>query len=310
MKYYNNNRIITIGDLHGDYLIFKKVLRMCKLINDKEEWIGKNTYLIQIGDTLDGKRPGVNNNHFLNESGELEIFNLILKLDIQAKKNNGRVISILGNHELYPFYLGNDQNFIKEYVKSKDIETIKKIEKMNRSKFFQPGNKGGIILGKTRPLILQLGEFLFIHGSITDKLIYSNLNSKNKVNIQNINNEVSNWLQNPKKNVIPEYLKNMDENNPLFSRDYSKNEKINISDCEKIRKQLSFFEGAKYIVMGHSRFNDINVTCEKMLIRTDVSLSRAFGGGINKKIQALEIIQGRNKNPELYIISESGKIKL
>ena len=307
---FDNNKIISIGDLHGDFLIFKKVLKMCKLINDKEDWIGRNTYVVQIGDTLDGKRPGINNNNFIKESGELEIMNLVLKLDEQAKKTNGRVISILGNHELYPYYIGNDKNFKNDYVKSKDIENIKKIEKMDRINFFRPGNKGGIILGKTRPLILQLGEFLFIHGSITDKLISNSLDSKNKVSIQYINDGVSKWLQNPKKNKIPEYLKDMDENNPLFSRDYSKNEKMKQSECDKIKKQLSFFEKAKYIVMGHSRFNDINETCEKMLLRTDVSLSRAFGGGVNKKIQALEIIQSRNKNPELYIISENGKIKL
>ena len=79
---YNNNKIIAIGDIHGDYYIFIELLKMCKLINNKLEWIGKDTFLIQLGDTLDGKRPDVIiDNKYLKTTGEIEITNLILKLD-------------------------------------------------------------------------------------------------------------------------------------------------------------------------------------------------------------------------------------
>ena len=47
--------------------------------------------------------------------------------------------------------------------------------------------------------------------------------------------------------------------------------------------------------------------CKRMLIRTDVSLSRAFGGELeNKKLQALEILQNGGE-PILNIITEMGK---
>ena len=51
------NKIIAIGDIHGDYQSLIRVLIMCKLINNKLEWTGGSTYVIQMGDTLDGKRP-------------------------------------------------------------------------------------------------------------------------------------------------------------------------------------------------------------------------------------------------------------
>ena len=61
--------------------------------------------------------------------------------------------------------------------------------------------------------------------------------------------------------------------------------------------------------MGHSSYSSINTACNnRMLIRTDVSLSRAFGGTLeSKKLQALEIIQRYDKYPILNIITEEGK---
>ena len=182
------NKIIAIGDLHGDFQIFIRILQMCNLVNKKLEWTGEDTYLVQLGDTLDGKRPETKiEKSFLEESGEVEIIRLILDLDAQAKKFNGRVISLIGNHELYPYYLKNDKQFIRDYVKTKDIEQFRKVYNADRIKFLMPGGIGGSLIGRTRPLILQLGEFIFIHGSITDKLIRNGLSSKTgKVDIAKI----------------------------------------------------------------------------------------------------------------------------
>lgn len=301
------NKIIVIGDLHGDYKVFIKMCRMCKLIDENNKWIGNDTYLIQVGDTLDGKRPGINiSEEFINESGELEIIELIINLDKEASKKGGRVISILGNHELYPYYFNKDKNFLNDYVKRADIKKFKSKYKVDRSTFFKPGNPGGVLLGKTRPLLIQLGKFLFVHGSITDSVIKHGM-VNGKVNIDKINRSVSLWLRGMGK--IPNFFKEMDEQNPVFSRIYSHNKNFNKGECDKIDKQLELFDGVEYIVMGHSRFKTINQTCNKALIRTDISLSRAFGGTLsqkNKIYQALEIIQETNKDPIIRIITPNG----
>ena len=305
----NPNKIICIGDIHGDFIIFKKVLKMCGLIDSQDLWIGKDTYVVQLGDTLDGKRPGVHiSKEFLEESGEVEIIKFILYLDSQAKNVGGRVISILGNHELYPYYYSNDPTFIKDYVKKSDLESFKKNYNLDRLKFLKPGGLGASLMGRTRPLILQLGEFLFVHGSLTDSLIENNTNREGFVDLDKINKDTSLWLQG--KSKVPIYLSEPDENNPVFSRFYSNKKELPTDTCKKIDKHLRMFKNAEHVIMGHSSYKEINTACSGKLIRTDVALSRAFGGTISsKKLQALEIIRGGPK-PKINIITESGKISL
>ena len=147
---------------------------------------------------------------------------------------------------------------------------------------------------------------MFIHGSITDKLIKYGLEN-GKVNINKINRDVSMWLQG-KKTIVPDFLKDTDDENPLFSRLYSDKKTLTEAECNKMNKQLSYFADVDYVIMGHSRFKNINSTCDKKLIRTDVSLSRAFGGTLKDKdklYQALEITDFKKK-PIFKIITKTG----
>lgn len=301
----SSERLICIGDIHGDFEIFINVLKTCKLINSDLNWIGDKTYVVQLGDTLDGKRAGISpNKKFLDTSGEVELIKYIHHLDNQAKIDGGRVISILGNHELYPYYIGNDKKFIRDYVKKSDIKKFKKTFGIERHAFLKPGGIGASFFARTRPLLFQYGKFLFVHGSITDSLIKNNIGSDGYVDISKINDDTSRWLKGTDN--VPSYLKFLDDENPVGSRAYSHTEKLGEDACKKINSQLKFFKGVSYVVMGHSSYKHINTACNGTLIRTDVALSRAFGGKISdKKIQALEILNPKT-NPKIGIISKKG----
>lgn len=301
---YNNNRIIAIGDIHGDYLIFIELLKLSKVIDNNLNWIGNNTFIIQLGDTLDGKRPNVKiDNDFLNTTGEIEITELILKLDKKAKVYGGRVISILGNHELYPYYFNNDKSFNDKYVKKVDLKEYKKRFKMDRFKYYQPGKPGAILLGKTRPLIVQLGKFIFTHGSLNIDFVKGclennlNITSTNYVDINKVNKIVSDWLCG-KSNKVPFFINSSDNINPLFDRSLTDPIKLESTQCiNKVDNLLKYFPGAQYLVMGHSTHKNINSMCNNKIYRTDVALSRAFGEKLEtnlKRLQVLEIKQGRH----------------
>ena len=121
-----NRRIIVIGDIHGDLEAALKCLILAKCIEYIElpihktvpvmdaffktlKWIGGDTYIVQLGDQIDRIRPQKwddNNiasprvNNFEDEGSTLEIFYLFYHLDRLARHHDGRVFSIIGNHEI------------------------------------------------------------------------------------------------------------------------------------------------------------------------------------------------------------------
>ena len=85
-------RIVAIGDLHGDYENYLEVLRIAGLINKRGKWSGGETHLVQTGDIPDRGPDSV------------KIIEHISKLAKQAKKKGGRVHSLIGNHEAMNMY--------------------------------------------------------------------------------------------------------------------------------------------------------------------------------------------------------------
>ena len=80
-------RVIAIGDLHGDYGQYINVMRSAGLINNKGKWIGGKTHLVQTGDIPD-RGPDTR-----------KIIDHLTKLAKQAKKKGGYVHMLIGNHE-------------------------------------------------------------------------------------------------------------------------------------------------------------------------------------------------------------------
>jgi len=54
-EYPMPNRLVIIGDIHGDIKRFKNILLDAKIINNNIEWIAEpqNTIVIQMGDQID-----------------------------------------------------------------------------------------------------------------------------------------------------------------------------------------------------------------------------------------------------------------
>lgn len=83
-----SGKIIAVGDLHGDLRNARIVLRMAGVMNETDDWIFGSKTLVQTGDILDRGKHSI------------EILRLFIKLRWQARKAGGRVINILGNHEV------------------------------------------------------------------------------------------------------------------------------------------------------------------------------------------------------------------
>jgi Calcineurin-like phosphoesterase len=80
--------VIAIADVHGDFDDFVSILQHVGLIDPGHHWAGGKTTLVQVGDLLDrGPKPR-------------EVMDLLMVLETEAPKAGGRVVALLGNHEM------------------------------------------------------------------------------------------------------------------------------------------------------------------------------------------------------------------
>lgn len=195
-------KIIVIGDIRGDSKVLIKSLELANLLKD-DKWIGKDTLVIQMGNTLSGKSsisPPLSK-EYIESSEEIKIINLISLFISKAKSHSCEFVSILGKHELLSYYHGKDILFMRQYIKSKDEEIYKKMYNITRNKFWKPGNEGGRILSK-RPLFY-----------LTDKILFTNFNLSTCDNdINKTKKDVEKWLHSGKNKpkIISKEFNNVD----------------------------------------------------------------------------------------------------
>ena len=82
------SRVVAVGDVHGDADGFVRILRRAGLIDNQDRWIGERATLVQTGDVMDS---GAN---------VRDVMDLLMALEEQAQGVGGRVVSLLGNHEV------------------------------------------------------------------------------------------------------------------------------------------------------------------------------------------------------------------
>jgi len=85
-------RIVAVGDIHGDYDNFMETLRLAGLVNRRGRWSGGTAHLVQTGDIPD-RGPDTR-----------KIMDYIDKLAEQAEDDGGRVHRLIGNHEAMNLY--------------------------------------------------------------------------------------------------------------------------------------------------------------------------------------------------------------
>ncbi|HEX8256410.1 MAG TPA: metallophosphoesterase, partial [Allosphingosinicella sp.] len=80
-------RIVAIGDLHGDHAAWRQIAAAAGLIDQAGRWAGGRAILVQTGDVTD-RGPD-----------SLKIIRDLRRLQSEAQRAGGRVIAVVGNHE-------------------------------------------------------------------------------------------------------------------------------------------------------------------------------------------------------------------
>src|SRR3954469_5384782 len=97
-------RIVAVGDLHGDDLAWLTIARAAGLIDARGHWTGGKTVLVQLGDITD------------REPDSLKIIRSLQQLQKEAPRSGGQVVVVLGNHEAMNLLGDNRYTTAGEYT--------------------------------------------------------------------------------------------------------------------------------------------------------------------------------------------------
>src|ERR1700733_15173971 len=81
-------RLLAIGDLHGDLDHARRALRLAGAIDASDRWVGGRLVVVQTGDELD------------RGDDDRAILDLVEDLKKQATAAGGELVALLGNHEI------------------------------------------------------------------------------------------------------------------------------------------------------------------------------------------------------------------
>lgn len=161
-------RIVAIGDIHGDFEYLIHLLKIASVIDNENHWIGGDTHIVQLGDQIDncrtyyqdcGEKDATPNDH----AHDIKIIEYLDQLDEEAKKTGGRVISLIGNHELM-----NIKGDLKN-VSYENMSSVGGVEQ--RAQLFSKNGKIGKKIICTHPPAIIIGSNLFAHAGMTPQLI-------------------------------------------------------------------------------------------------------------------------------------------
>ena len=252
-----------------------QTLLVSKVINKKKQWIAepKDTIVVQLGDIIDGKQRNPELNENINED-EMKIVTLLNSLHNKAKKYNGAVYSLLGNHE----YMNIQGDM--SWVSQKGIDDFSGIK--NRINAFKPESHISKMFAAKKIAILKIGSILFCHAGVLPHIT--------KYSLDEINNTMRNYLLGHKLSEKQNNIKEVcfDSNDGILWTRYYGNEHVpQFQKCSILDRVLNNYK-CNIMVVGHTpQMSGITPICTNKLWFTDIGMSYSI---MNNTVEVLEIL--------------------
>lgn len=303
-------KLVAIGDLHGDVDKARRAFRLAGLVDEHGSWIGGKTSVVQVGDVLD------------RGQNEVELYYWLEKLGKEACDAGGAVHVLNGNHETMNVArqsLYATQGGFADFSKwarthgmalalkarclkcsSNRIEDAKTYVSSSeqagpaaRHAALSPGGDFSRRFIAPNPVVLKIGSTVFVHGGL--------LPHHAEYGIDAINRETQRWVLEGKVEEKPPFLSGRSA--VVWARDYS-NEDPERCDCKALEETLAKIPGSKRMVVGHTiQGSGINSACNEKVFRVDVGLSRGCGDGTP------EVLVIHNDNHVVRLKENSGEVE-
>ncbi|MFL6727800.1 MAG: metallophosphoesterase [Sphingomicrobium sp.] len=308
-------RIIAVGDLHGDYEAWQTIARSAGLIDGAGHWAAGKTILVQMGDITD------------REPDSLKIIRSLQQLQREAPRKGGKVVVVLGNHEAMNLLGDNRYTTPGEYAAFVDPQSSvrrDRIYETNRARFeafyrtqdpkFTPdqvrakwmadhplgwvehklawspsGELGKWATGN--PAIVKIGGTLFVHGGISAEYAKQPLDTVNRrvaAAMAAGDESPASTLSDP---LGPLWYRGLVAADPDAQavRAAAKPPTVPLTPDQELDAVLTAY-GAQRLVIAHTpSLKGIQVTGNGRLARIDTGNSRYYGGPLSW----LEIIGDR-----------------
>ena len=296
IKTKSEQRVVAVGDVHGDLLALLSALFMMDLIDDDCRWIGKDSIFVQCGDFLDrGGRGSATKNTSGNNREEVDIVQYMYYLNVEAMKCNGRVVSVLGNHEVgtvwsHTSYFDRYNVFLNspQLVGWSDVADKGLLDGHDhlsfKVKLFEPGGSMARYMACYVPLILQVNNYLFMHGGLTFASVQQFTSDPGSDTVKMMNAAFRRALYTEGHRIPGDALLGV-----VMDRSLSETAVTETQNdiCKHATKKL--FRALKLnwetggIVVGHSiQKGGIPYYCHGKVWRVDLGLSEAFGRASKK----------------------------
>jgi Calcineurin-like phosphoesterase len=275
-------RVVAVGDVHGEYAGFVEVLRSAKVIDQKDRWIGGKTHLVQTGDVLD------------RGAGSRKVMDLLINLEKQAAKAGGQVHALIGNHEAMNLYGDLRYTTPGEFAAFRTENS-----EMIRAPFWEQESKGATgdaadaarqkweaehPLGwfehrfafspkgtygqwiRSHHAMVKINDTIYLHGGISPRFASVPLSAVNEMIAAELNDLT----------LIKEGSPVTAEDGPLWYRGMAQDEG---ADIAALVGQVLATHGVKRIVIGHTPTPGAIVPrFGGKVIVIDVGLTAVFGG--------------------------------
>ena len=300
-------RIVAIGDLHGDHRAWRDIAAAAGLVDRAGRWTGGRTIVVQAGDIAD-RGPD-----------SLKIIRELRRLQSEARRTGGKVIALVGNHEAmnmtgdlryvhpgeYAAFRGPRSQAVRDAYYAKHRRSIEEAARLrapestdeqiraaweqatplgmieHRRAWHPAGEVGAWVV--RNPAAVKLGDLLFVHGGISGA--YAGFS------LEEINRRVAEALsaQDESDSAIIN-----DARGPLWYRGLvARDESTPGGAAPSIDEELTEVlrkHGARAIIVGHTpALKGIAISHGGRLVQIDTGISRHYGGAVSY----LEIIGDR-----------------